>query len=233
MHGRFCRGFPALTLNQDKKRSGGKAADHRGLGCQFFVPELFGIMLHPMRIFSAALAVAVAILEVGCAPAVVVGEAGPSIDLGGRFTADTVAGGKRSAGGGSFTPHFKVVRNGIARDAMVLEAPVTIRATLDGVSRGAVLECLSTPVFNIGDGMQMDVFLSEEGRQRAIFSRYYDAGRRMEDRAWIRLSIPLDLESSQAQAQLEIRVSGGPQGDLVADWLALSMVRVVQKQREQ
>ncbi len=183
--------------------------------------------------FLTAGAVVLLIFEVACAPATVGGQSVPTLDLGDSFAADTVAGGKRTQGGGSFTPHFKVVRNGVAHDAMVLEAPVAIRAALGGIGPGATLECLSTPVFNIGDGMQMEVLLRDGARRRALFSRYYDAGRRLADRAWIPLTIPLGFESVSRDAQLEIRVSGGPQGDLVADWLALSMVRIVQSQRRQ
>jgi len=185
-----------------------------------------------MHSLLAAGAIVLGTLAAGCTPAFVGGEAVPILDLGDRFVVQSLAGGGKSEGGGSFTPHFKVVRNGIARDAMVLEAPVTIRAAIGGIGQGAVLECLSTPVFNIGDGMRMDVFLDADGKKRAVFSRFFDAGRRIEDRAWIPLSVPLDLESSRSDAQLEIRVSGGPQGDLVADWLALSSVRIVQNQRQ-
>jgi len=189
--------------------------------------------LHDMHKLLTAGAVVVLILEAGCAPAVVDGEAAPTLEIGDRFVPEGVAGGRRTEGGGSFTTHFKVVRGGIAHDAMVLEAPVTIRAPLGPIGPGAALECLSAPVFNIGDGMQMDVSLIEDGRRRAVFGRYYDAGRRLEDRAWIPLRIALEVLSPSSDAQLEIRVSGGPQGDLVADWLALSRVRLVQSQGRQ
>jgi hypothetical protein len=167
--------------------------------------------------------------SVGCTSEPATGaDPGTVLDLRELFAADTVAGGTKTEGGGSFVAHFRVVRNGFARDAMVLEAPVSIRAPLAGAAPGAILECQSTPVFNVGDGMQMDMHLIDGVKRRVIYSRYYDAGRHLEDRAWIPLSIPLDLEGSSVAAQLEIRVSGGPQGDLVADWLALSDVRIIQ-----
>ena len=169
------------------------------------------------------------ILATGFMSAKIVSDPAPGIDLVDLFSADTLGGGKRNEGGGSFTPHFNVVRNGVARDSMVLEAPVTIHADLSQTADDAALEFLSTPVFNIGDGMQMDVFLTRGGQRRSVYSRYYDAGRRSEDRAWIPVSIPLGPGASRAGEQLEIRVGAGPRGDLVADWLALSMVRVVQK----
>ncbi len=185
------------------------------------------------RLLSVAIIVAFSITAVGCASSTAVGQPSPALNLSELFSANTIASGKRTEGGGSFTRHFEVLRNGLTQDAMVLEAPVTIRAALKGITRGAILEGLSTPVFNVGDGMQMDIALIEEGRRRVVFSRYYDAGRRIEDRAWIPLRIPLDLNTSPGNAELEIRVSGGPQGDLVADWLALSAMRIVQGQRQQ
>jgi hypothetical protein len=111
---------------------------------------------------------------------------------------------------------------------MVLVAPVVIQASLEGISGRAILEGQSSPVYNVGDGMQMDILLLAPGRERVIYRRYYDAGRRLEDRAWIPINIPLELEEWPRDSRLEIRVSGGPQGDLVADWLALSALRMVQ-----
>ncbi len=172
-----------------------------------------------------------AIVATNCNSTKVASMPAPGVDIGDRFAADAPGAGKRNNGGGSFTPHFKVVRNGIARDSLVLEAPVTIRAELDGIAEGATLEFQSTPVFNVGDGMELEVFITTDGKRRSVYSRYYDAGRKSEDRAWIPVSIPLGPGASSAGGRLEFRVSGGPQGDLVADWLALSMVRVVPRQR--
>ncbi len=165
-------------------------------------------------------------LEVGCSSTTVPGQSSSPTDLSSRFTANQVPGSRRTAEGGSFTPHFTVVRNGISRNAMVLEAPVTIRMPLAGVGPGATLECYSTPVFNIGDGMQFDVRLVEGDERRVIYSRYYDPGRKLEDRAWIPLKIQLGLAGPAAGTQLEISLGAGPQGDLVADWLALSMIHI-------
>ena len=183
------------------------------------------------RSLLAVVGIAAILFETSCSSTRVASEPPPGIDLQDRLLSDTLGAAKRNEGGGSFTRHFKVVRNGVARDSVVLEAPVTIRAELGKAADGATLEFLSTPVFNIGDGMQLDVFVTRNGKRRGVYSRYYDAGRKLEDRAWIPVSIPLAPGDSAAGDYLEIRVGGGPQGDLVADWLALSMVRVVQKQR--
>ncbi len=53
------------------------------------------------------------------------------------------------------------------------------------ISRRAAVELLATPVFNIGDGIQMDVFLVNGSNRNRICSRYFDAGRNAADRQWI------------------------------------------------
>jgi hypothetical protein len=171
-------------------------------------------------------------LSGGCGPKAGIRQSPEGPDLADRFILITppdrnVDGQKR------LMRHEHVVRNGLARDAMVLVAPATIRMPVDGISGAAILEALSAPVYNLGDGMQMDILLSGSGHERLIYSRYYDAGRRLEDRAWIPLAIPLDPNGGPEDAQLEIRVSGGPQGDLVADWLALSAMRIVPRHASQ
>jgi hypothetical protein len=89
-----------------------------------------------------------------------------------------------------------------------------------------MLEGWATPVFNVGDGLQMDLFLRQAGARHFIAGRYFDAGRKFEDRDWIPIAFPLDLGQDD---QLEIEVSAGPQGNLVADWLALSSFHLAQR----
>jgi hypothetical protein len=89
-----------------------------------------------------------------------------------------------------------------------------------------ILEGWATPVFNVGDGLQMDLFLRRAGARHLMGSRYFDAGRKIEDRDWIPIAFPLDLGQDD---QLEINVSAGPQGNLVADWLALSSLHLAQR----
>jgi hypothetical protein len=112
---------------------------------------------------------------------------------------------------------------------MILIAPVSVGASLQGISGNATLEGLATPVFNVGDGMQMDLLVKHAGTTRSIGSRYFDSGRNAEDRNWIPIALPLNLGEDD---QLEIRISAGPQGDLVADWLALSSLRLVQRKTD-
>jgi hypothetical protein len=119
-----------------------------------------------------------------------------------------------------------VIRKGLRKNALALVAPVSVRAPLSGASGKRILEGWATPVFNIGDGIQMDLFLTRAGARHLILGRYFDAGRAFGDRAWIPISIPIDINEND---QLEIVISAGPQGDLVADWLALSGLRLVQR----
>lgn len=121
---------------------------------------------------------------------------------------------------------LRVTRKGQAKDALVLIAPSSMVASLQGISGPMVLEGSAAPVFNVGDGIQMNLFLKRAGTRHAIGSRYFDPGRKAEDRDWIPIAVPLDLI---VKDQLEIEISGGPQGDLVADWLALSSWHLVQR----
>jgi hypothetical protein len=126
---------------------------------------------------------------------------------------------------GSFQRHSFIKRNGQGKDAMVLVAPVAIKAALSGLAGRCRLQLQATPVFNIGDGLVMDIFVGSANERRQVFSRYLDAGRSAADRNWIPLEIELDVPGSDSP-YLEIRASGGPQGDLVADWLALAALRI-------
>ena len=155
-----------------------------------------------------------ALLVIGCGPD------RSSSTFADRFT--VVAGGGAHD---SLQQHTAVVRNGRQEDATILVAPITVRAGLAGYYGKLWLRLLAAPVFNIGDGIQMDVFFLNGSDRTRIFSRYFDAGRNAADRQWIALEIPLELRNGQ-NSQVEVQVSGGPQGDLVADWLALAEVRI-------
>jgi hypothetical protein len=119
-----------------------------------------------------------------------------------------------------------VIRRGLRRDALVLIAPVSVRASIKGVAGQRMLEGWATQVFNVGDGLQMNLFLNGTGGRRFAGGRYFDAGRKFEDREWIPIAFPLDLDQDD---QLEIEISAGPQGNLAADWLALSSLRLTQR----
>jgi hypothetical protein len=121
--------------------------------------------------------------------------------------------------------HLLVKRKGRVEDATVLVAPVSVRVDLAGFSGRFIFKMLATPVFNVGDGMQMDLLVATAGNPRQVFTRYFDAGRKSADRDWIPVEIPLALAGTD-KAFLEIRISGGPQGDLVADWLAVAKVQM-------
>jgi hypothetical protein len=124
--------------------------------------------------------------------------------------------------------NMSVIRRGIRRDAVILMAPVTVRTSFKGISGRRMLEGWATPLFNVGDGFQMNLFLIRKGERRLIDGRYFDAGRKFEDRDWIPIAIPLDIGQDD---QLEIEVTAGPQGNLDADWLALSSLRLTRGKR--
>jgi hypothetical protein len=126
----------------------------------------------------------------------------------------------------SVKKNVSITRQGRKADATILIAPVTVRASLAGIQGPCRLRMLVAPAFNIGDGMQMNLALIRSGEGRKIFSRYFDAGRKAEDRAWVRIEVPLDLPAA-SEVYLEIQVTGGPQGDLMADWLAFAEIELV------
>jgi hypothetical protein len=160
----------------------------------------------------------------GCGAATRQKQSGKSeFDLTDRFS---LISPRAEPGEKEFDAHFEVYRNGQRRDSMILTAPAAIHASLAGFSGNMLLEGLATPVFNVGDGIQMDIFLRRNGTGKLIYNRYFDAGRRAEDRDWIPLSIPLELGIS-GDNWLEIRVSAGPQGNYTADWLALNAMHIV------
>jgi hypothetical protein len=172
------------------------------------------------------LATLVLCLTGGCiAKPPIQGKQHPSfLDLTGRFFAPGAR--LKGSGTGTFDPHYPVGRKGQRRDTMLLIAPVTAKAEVGGIAGSYFLEALCTQVFNTGDGIQMEVYLTEGSERRRIYSRYFDAGRRAEDRDWVPVSVPLILGKAR-DSQVEIEASAGPQGDLTSDWLALSSVRLV------
>ena len=150
---------------------------------------------------------------------------GKIIDLTDKFSKVASSGPDENV-----NPRLYVTRKGSRKESLVLLAPVSVNASLNGASGRSVLEGLATPMFNIGDGIQLDLFRNRKGERHLIGSRYFDAGRKAADRNWIPFSFPLDLVAGD---QLELTVSAGPQGDLVADWLALSSLRLMQRNDSQ
>jgi hypothetical protein len=120
----------------------------------------------------------------------------------------------------SFLNPVVVDRGGLKKNAMVLIAPVAAKAPLEGSRGRAELHFMVVPVFNVGDGIQMEIWLLDEGKSAQVFSRYFDPGRRFEDRRWTPVTVAMDLD--REDVQLEIRVSAGPEGNLTGDWLAFA-----------
>ncbi len=146
----------------------------------------------------------------------------PDISLDGRLLPADAAAAENNV-----NRNLAGVRKGLRKDTLTLVAPVSVQAVLPDASGKMMLEGLATPVFNIGDGIEMNLFLIRSGARRPVGRRYFDSGRRAEDRAWIPIAFPVDLRAGDT---LEIDVSAGPQGDLVADWLALSELRLVRRE---
>jgi hypothetical protein len=114
-----------------------------------------------------------------------------------------------------------ITRRGKRREAIILIAPSTVKLTLGGISGPISLKGWAAPVFNIGDGIQMEIKLTDSQPQRTVYSRRFDAARDAADRDWIPLDIGFSLDES-SKWDLEMSVSAGPQGDLVGDWVALA-----------
>jgi hypothetical protein len=141
---------------------------------------------------------------------------------------DLIARFKPEGSGDSLKPHVSVMRNGKRVDATVLVAPARARLSLADFAGQCTLKMLAAPVFNLGDGMLVELILAVSGVRSVVFSRYVDAGRKAGDRAWIPVEVSLDLPRTR-EVYLEIQVSGGPQGDLVADWLALGEAQLLRE----
>jgi hypothetical protein len=139
----------------------------------------------------------------------------------------------RVVGHPEFPPRsLPVTRRGKRRDAIMLIAPSTVKLTLAGISGPIRLKGWAAPVFNIGDGIQMEMKLTDSQQQRTVYSRRFDAARNAADRDWIPLDIGFNLDES-SKWDLEMTVSAGPQGDLVGDWVALAELHLLSRSSSQ
>ncbi len=128
--------------------------------------------------------------------------------------------------GEAFRRGLPVTRKGTREEADVLIAPAAVEARVPALRGGAVLQMRAAPVFNIGDGVRMEILLVVDGIERELYSRTFDAARRSADREWTALSVPL-APVEGGDVVLRIRASAGPQGDLAGDWLALAAPRLL------
>jgi hypothetical protein len=124
------------------------------------------------------------------------------------------------------SPRVDVTRAGSRRDSVVLVAPCELRVPAAGTGR-RVLRLTAAPVFNIGDGMQLEILLVGASGTERVYEGWFDAARRSSDRAWKTAAVSVHLSGTPGQS-LVFRLSGGPQGDLVDDWLALSEITLSQ-----
>jgi hypothetical protein len=109
---------------------------------------------------------------------------------------------------------------------MVLVAPVAARARLSKSSNSCVLEFGAVPVFNLGDGLNLVVLLSDSTGSRVLLERPFDAGRNAADREWAEFRIPIEVRG-ESEAHIELRVTSGPYGEETGDWLAISNPRLI------
>jgi hypothetical protein len=134
-------------------------------------------------------------------------------------------------GSGSLSRNFPVTRKGIRRNSLILRAPAGMQLPLRGLSGRARFRAYTACVFNVGDGVRMDIVLTGGGFERKLLSRVYDAARRAEDRDWIPIDVEIDIAENTSHF-LQVSVSAGPQGDLTGDWLALASPELVFESRE-
>jgi len=119
-----------------------------------------------------------------------------------------------------------VERRGVSRRSQVLVAPSIASLRLRGAAGLARLQGWAAPVFNIGDGFELTVHRLGEGGDELLYRRHYDAARRASDRDWIGLDLVIRFDQT-GECRLRFELSGGPQGDLVADWLALASLHLI------
>jgi len=131
------------------------------------------------------------------------------------------------AGRGSYQNPIVVDRAGSKKVAMVLVAPAAAKASLEGWRGPVELQLMVVPVFNVGDGIQMEIWLRDDELATRVYGRCFDPACRFEDRRWTPVVVAMDVH--RKDAQLEIRVTGGPVGNLTGDWLAFADARISRK----
>src|SRR5207247_388484 len=107
-------------------------------------------------------------------------------------------------GGGELHRKMPVNRRGRQESCLVLVAPIVAQAEIREASGPVKLQFLAAPVFNLGDGFQLDVFLKDASKKTPVYSRYFDPGRKASDRDWIPIEVSLDV-AQQNQTGLEFR----------------------------
>ena len=151
-----------------------------------------------------------------------------TIDLSSLFQLEGPA--REGGAENSFRRDVPVERAGQERTSLVLIAPVTVSARLPALAGTVRLTCMTAPVFNIGDGFEFEVALRKPGAREVLLRRYYDPARVATDREWVPLSVAFGADGGE-DLDLEMRLSGGPQGDLITDWLAVASPRLLLDRR--
>jgi hypothetical protein len=177
-------------------------------------------------VFRTALGLMLVLWQGGCVrePAA----RGDAVDLTGLFQLE--GGIPEEAAENSFRRDVPVERAGEMKISLVLIAPATVRAQLPAMAGAIRLQAMTAPVFNIGDGFELEVALRRLGAREVLYSRYYDPARVASDRNWAPLAVDFRADGGEDLA-LEMNLSGGPQGDLITDWLAVASPRLLLDRR--
>ncbi|MBM3789690.1 MAG: hypothetical protein FJW35_04975 [Acidobacteria bacterium] len=133
---------------------------------------------------------------------------------------------QRKSGDGEFHRGMRVARRGTVRPSLVLAAPAQIALQWKGAAGRLRVRCWAAPVFNIGDGCLLSVTWVGDDRTLSAFSRYFDAARNEADREWSRLDFLVEM-GGRPDGELVFELTGGPEGDLTADWMAFADLTVV------
>lgn len=110
-------------------------------------------------------------------------------------------------------------RGGIRRQALVLIPGVVFEAPMKALGSAPKISLWVGMPFQMGDGAELIVeSISESGSSGEIVRLFLDPIHRRQDRQWQRLEIRVPSETRL----LRWRVSPGPAGDAVADWVGLA-----------
>lgn len=121
---------------------------------------------------------------------------------------------------------FTMVRAGERRNGVALIAPVRISVPVNSTRGSFEFKCFAAPVYNIGDGVTLEILWEDRSGARSLLRRRFDAARRSEDRRWAEISVPVRIEEG---GRIVFAASAGPGGDLVADWVAVAEPRIVER----
>jgi len=123
---------------------------------------------------------------------------------------------------------FTMVRAGERRRGVALIAPVKLSVPVNETHGLFEFRCFAAAVYNVGDGVTLEILWEDSSGARRLIERRFDAARRREDRRWAEISVPLKIEG---RGHIVFAASAGASGDLVADWVTVAQPRVSPRDR--